>query len=162
MPEPASRCALIVAERKSDWQRAVETLRDMGMEVVVLTQRLAEPPSTFAARVRARVSELAAGEVRLEQAVLCGGNQKGSHVLASRSLLVRAIASHMIQSGFGGKIAFRPHHSQRWSMEALATTVREMVCGTNVSIVLDSGATGSHTSVRPLSWVSPGLVAKIH
>ena len=116
------KIGLLVAERDSDWSEWIEPLRGEVHDIAIVLQRMGETPSELATRVRARVAELA-GKGELVSAALVGGECWDSDTLHARSLMIRAVLSHMMGSADGtlyldaGDKAGRSRHA----MQALAS-----------------------------------------
>ncbi len=133
------KTALLVAEREGDWSSWVEPLRGEVDDIAIVLQRMDETLAELAARVRARVEEIA-NEGELVAAALVGGERWDSDTLAARSQMIRAIVSHMaavdsgrvyLDTGIGAR---RGRHA----MQALASVVGEQIAS-HVDIVTTEG-----------------------
>ena len=136
-----SKIGLLVAERDADWSEWIEPLRGEVHDIAIVLQRMGETPSELATRVRARVSELA-GKGEVVAAALVVGECWDSDTLNARSLMIRAVLSHMMGSEAptlyldAGEKAGRSRHA----MQALASVVSEQI-GNAVEIVTTHGPT---------------------
>jgi hypothetical protein len=132
----ASKTAVLVAERDSEWSSWVEPLRAASDDVVVLVQRAGESPSELATRVRERVQELHL-EGEITAAALVGGPSFDDATLSARALIVRAIVNQMVRSGHGrvfldgGARSGRGRHA----MAALAAVVEDQLAHTGVDVM---------------------------
>ncbi|MBX3272195.1 MAG: hypothetical protein KF729_18165 [Sandaracinaceae bacterium] len=130
---------LLVAERDSAWSEWVEPLRGEVHDIAIVLQRMGETPAELATRVRARAAELA-GRGELVAAALVGGERWDPDTLNARSLMIRAILSHM-KAGTAGA---RPEGAtaptlyldagdkagrSRHAMQALASVVADQIGG---------------------------------
>ena len=143
---------LLVAERDADWSEWIESLRDEVQDIAIVLQRLGETPSELATRVRARVAEL--GEKgELISAALVGGECWDPDTLNARSLMIRAIVSHMTGTEEAKLYldAGDREGRSRHAMQALASVVCEQI-GDDVQILTTRGP-------RP---AAPGRVARRH
>ncbi len=132
---------LLVAERDADWSEWIEPLRGEVHDIAIVLQRLGETPSELATRVRARVSEMAEkGE--LVAAALVGGQCWDPDTLNARSLMIRAIVSHMSVPSAGASTLYLDAGDKagrsRHAMQALASVVSEQI-GDGVEIVTMQG-----------------------
>lgn len=135
-----NKIGLLVAERDADWSEWIEPLRGEVHDIAIVLQRMGETPSELATRVRARVAELA-GKGEVVAAALVGGECWDSDTLNARSLMIRAVLSHMMGSEQAptlyldaGDKAGRSRHA----MQALASVVSEQI-GNAVQIVTTHG-----------------------
>lgn len=126
-----STTAVLIAERDSDWLAWAVRLRSAGI-VRVVAQREDETSSRFATRVRAELADV--GDV--DTAVLAGAGQHDGEALASRALMVQALASHMNLTA-DGRILLDGGDTDRgrFAMEALAAVVGDQLQATGVQIV---------------------------
>ena len=133
---------LLVAERDAAWSEWVEPLRGEVHDIAIVLQRMGETPAELATRVRARAAELA-GRGELVAAALVGGERWDPDTLNARSLMIRAILSHMkastevsseVSAGVtptptlyldAGDKAGRSRHA----MQALASVVADQIGG---------------------------------
>ena len=135
-----NKTAVLVAERAGDWSAWVEPLRARADDIAIVLQRLGETPAELATRVRERVAEIAT-QTEVVAAALVGGERWDSDTLSARSLMIRAIVSHMppVQEGQlyldAGTAGGRSWHA----MQALGSVVAEQIGG-QVDIVTTQGA----------------------
>ena len=136
------KIGLLVAERDSDWSEWIEPLRGEVHDIAIVLQRMGETPSELATRVRARVAELGdKGDV--VAAALVGGECWDSDTLNARSLMIRAVLSHMMGSSVTPTLyldAGDKTGRSRHAMQALASVVSEQIGGA-VEIVTTHGPT---------------------
>ncbi len=135
----SSTVSVVVAEHGSDWTPWLSRFRMAHAPVEVIAQEPEERLHDFAARVRSRVGELLRDAIRVKRAVIAGAGRSDREALASRSLSIRALASAMAEDG-GGELLLDDAGADRFSMQALAFTVAEMVRGTGVVVTADAAA----------------------
>jgi len=132
---------LLVAERDADWSEWIEPLRGEVHDIAIVLQRLGESPAELATRVRARVTEMSEkGE--LVAAALVGGQCWDPDTLNARSLMIRAIVSHMAVPEEASSTLYLDAGDKagrsRHAMHALASVVSEQIAD-GVEIVTTNG-----------------------
>lgn len=120
--------SLVIAERGSDWAPWVDKLWSSSPHVVALVQKPGEGLADFGLRVRERLELHKDRAELIERAVLIGSSDTGPETIASRSVLVRALAGTMVRAG-GGTIWLDGGNStrSRVAMTALATTTNDQL-----------------------------------
>ena len=119
--------AILIVERDSDWGAWLEALRSDADEIAVIFQGPDESAPHFAARARARVDALGKTD-NIVSAALLAGKHWEPDVLAARTLLVRAIVTHMAEEGGRVYLDGRADSgSSRYAMQALALVIEDHV-----------------------------------
>ena len=126
--------SLVVAERGADWAPWAQRLEQGTPGVVVVRQERDEPLSALASRVRARLEDLEAQGREITRGVIVGGGRRDPGTLAARHAVIKTLLAPMVSHG-RGTLILDGRGPDRFSMAALATTVRSLVRGAGVQVV---------------------------
>ena len=127
MGRPHTTSAILIVERDSDWGAWLDALRGDADEIAVIFQGPEESAPAFATRARARVDAMGQTD-HIVRAALLAGKHWESDVLAARTLLVRAIVTHMAEDGGRVYLDGRADSgSSRYAMQALALVIDDHV-----------------------------------
>ncbi|MGF1470004.1 MAG: hypothetical protein ACFCGT_28110 [Sandaracinaceae bacterium] len=131
---------MVFAELGSSWAEWLATLAVDADDVLVVQQEAGEPPAAFATRARSRVVE-ASLDGDVTAAALVGGPRWDADILASRSLMLRAIVTQMGPESVGTVFLddAAAEGAGRFAMQALATVVEDQVGSRGAEIVTTQG-----------------------
>jgi hypothetical protein len=124
---------LVVSELGAHGDRWADTWQEMGRPVLHLVQQPAENIADFAMRVREALEALNEAGRFPEKAVVLGGGGIDPDTLFARQFALRVILTSMVRQG-GGDVLLAADGRDRFAMQSLASTAREMVHGTGVSV----------------------------
>ncbi len=138
-PLHESPLSLVVAECGADWRMWAERFEAGTPGVVVVAQQAGEDLTHLATRVRQQLQDLEREGQEVTRAVIVGSGNRDARTLAARHSTIKAIVAPMVAVG-RGTLILDSHGPDRFSMEALATTVASMVRGSGVKVVATSDA----------------------
>lgn len=141
--------SFVVSETGGDAERWVSRLRAAGHEVVLMRQTSDESLKGLAARLRARCAIASDLGETIEAAVIVGGGEVGKEAISARSLAIRVLTNAMARVR-RGRVFLAADGEDRYSMQALATTVSPMVRGAGIDVL-----TADETTLTPEPIAAP-------
>lgn len=131
---------LVVSELGARGDAWADTWQGIGRPALHLLQQPDENIADFAMRVREALEALTEAGRFPEKAVLLGGGGTDPDTLFARQFALRVILTSMVRQG-GGDVLLSADGKDRFAMQSLATTARDMVHGTGVTVtVVEAGS----------------------
>jgi len=127
--------AVIVAQRGTSPEAAVEARQTDSPTVLLLSQEPGESLGGLGQRVRARVHALVSEGWRIRSATFVARPDFGIADVPATSELLRALISSMVDAGYGRVYLKSQGTRAHYALQALAFAISDQVRGTGVEII---------------------------